>query len=255
MASGDTLNVFTPLNNIPPSWLWVAFTSGSVEPTADGDGTAVIWGDTSNANAVLEYLSPLTSGTWGGGDAAGYMLLSNWEGTAWTSGENWTKDTTTAGNDGTLTGVPVACAATPDRRNSLPVLDFDAIINELAMFQGVMPRHYSAATGITCTVTVMATSATTLDMSFAIFLKSVTSNVDDLDVKNFAAPQTNAAVDAPTTLGATREFTITFTDGAQMDSIAAGEPYYLLFMRDAQDGTNDNMDGDAELVSIEVQDT
>ena len=42
MASGNTLVAFTPQNNLPPDWLWVAFTSGSTEPTADGDGTAVI---------------------------------------------------------------------------------------------------------------------------------------------------------------------------------------------------------------------
>ena len=83
MASGDTLVVLHPNNNSAPSWLWVEFTSGSTEPTL-GD---TIWGDTSNANAVLEYLGALTSGTWAGNDAAGYMLLSNHHSTARTRGE------------------------------------------------------------------------------------------------------------------------------------------------------------------------
>lgn len=254
MASGDSLVSFFPLSNLPPDWLFVAFTSGSVEPTANGDGTDVIWGDTSNANARLEFLS-LESGTWGGGDAAGYMLLSNWDGTAWSSGENFTQNTTTPANDGTLTAVPVACTATLDLRQGKPVLDFDAVVNELAMFQGFMPRHYAGTTGITVTVGVAASSATTGDMSWKIFFMSVSDNADDLDVKNFADPQSNQAVDAPTTLGAVRYFTIAFTDGAQMDSIAAGEMFYMLLMRDAQDSTNDDMAGDAEVVFAEIQET
>ena len=124
MASGDTIAAFTPLSNISPAWLFVAFTGGSTEPTADGDGTAVIWGDTSDANAVLEYLV-LTSGTWAGNDAAGYMLLSNWNGVAWTSGENFTADTTSPGNHGTLTATATAAFASPDKRNNMPTLDRD----------------------------------------------------------------------------------------------------------------------------------
>jgi len=253
MGSGDTLCVFFPLHNFPPDWLWVAFTGGSAEPTADGDGTAVIWGDTSDANARLEFLS-LEGGTWGGGDAAGYMLLSNWDGTAWSSGENFTADTTTPGNHGTLTSVPVACCATLDVRNNAPVLDFDATVNELASFQGFMPRHYGGG-GVTVTIGWMASSATTNDTSWKTFFKSVTDDADDLDVKNYATPQSNQAVDVASASGEVDYFTIVHTDGAQMDSVAAGELFYLLLMRDAQDATNDDMAGDAEVVFVELKET
>lgn len=253
MASGQSLCRFVPLSNLPPDWLFVAFTSGSVEPTPNGDGTDVIWGDTSDAQARLEYLS-LESGTWGGGDAAGYMLLSNWDKTAWSSGENWTQNSGTPANDGTLTAVPVPCAATPDLRNGKPCADFDASVNEIMMFQGFMPRRYDG-NGITLLVGVMASTATTGDMSWKAFFMSVSDDADDLDVKNFAAPQVNAAVDAASVSGEVKFFTITFTDGAQMDSVAAGEPFYLLLMRDAQDSTNDDMAGDAEFVFSEVQET
>jgi hypothetical protein len=252
MASGNTLFLALPVNNQFRDWLFVAFTSGSVEPTADGDGTAVIWGDTSDANARLEYLS-LESGTWGGGDAAGYMLLSHDAGVAWSSGENFTADSSTPANHGTLTSTPATCAATPDQTVAGDDrLDFDATVNEIAVFKLFMPRHYDGG-GITVTVGVAASTATTGDMSFAIFLMSVSDNADDLDVKNFANPQLNQAVDAPTTLGNVRYFTITFTDGPQMDSVAAGEVFFLIIMRDAQDGTNDDMAGDAEVVFLEGQ--
>ena len=250
MASGQSLVGFEARDNLAPAWLFVAFTGGSTEPTADGDGTAVIWGDSSDANAVLEYLV-LTGGTWAGNDAAGYMLLSNWDGTAWTADENFTADTSTAGDHGTLTGTPVLCAATPDVRNSVPVLDFDATVNEVAMFQGLMPREYDGG-GLTFTLK-LASTVTTGDMSFKFFLKRIADDADDIDVINFAAPQVNAAMDAPAASGNVKDYTRDFTDGSQMDSIAVGEMFFLLIMRDAQDSTNDDMAGDAELVAIEMK--
>jgi hypothetical protein len=253
MASGQSLLGFEARDNISPKWLYVEFTSGSTEPTADGDGTAVIWGDSSDANAVLEYLV-LTGGSWAGNDAAGYMLLSNWDGTAWTADENFTADTSTAGDHGTLTGVPVLCAAIPDVRNSVPVLDFDATVNELAMFQGVMPSEYAGTVGLTFTMKIMS-STPTGDMSFKMFLKRIENDVTDIDVANFAAPQSNAAMDAPAATGNMKNYDIPFTDGAQMDNIAVGEKFFLLVMRDAQDATNDDMAGDAELVGIEMKET
>jgi len=242
---------------MPPDWLWVAFTSGSTEPTADGDGTAVIWGDTSNANAVLEYLR-LTSGTWGGGDAAGYMLLSNWNGVAWTSGENFTADTSTPGNHGTLTSVPVSAAATKDIRQGTAtntnLLDFDATTNELAVFPFLMPNNYDGG-GITVTVGVTASTATTGDMSWAIFPKSVSDDVDDLDVKNFGSPNFNTSVTTASASGKVKYFDIAFTDGSDMDNIAAGELFFLMLMRDAQDATNDDMSGDGEFVFLAIKET
>lgn len=252
MASGDTLATAFAVNNSPPDWILLTFTGGSTEPTADGDGTAVIWGDTSNATSVLEYLV-LTSGTWGGGDAAGYMLCSEWNGTAYQA-ENFTADSGTPADHGTLAGVQVTAFATPDRLKDSDVLDFDASSNELALFHLFMLRAYGGG-GITITVGVSATSATTGDMSWAIFLKSISDNADNIKLKNFAAPNFNTAVDAPATVGNVRFFTITFTDGVDMDSIAAGEPFDLLLMRDAQDGTNDDMAGDGEYQFLEIKET
>ncbi len=250
MASGDTLIAFNPQSNVPPDWEWIAFTSGSVEPSLGDE----IWGDTSGATGFLEYLA-LESGTWGGGDAAGYFLLSpGTTSNAWSSGENWTKNTTTPANDGTLTAVPVAAFATLGIRNSKPFLAFDDTVNEVALFQGLMPRAYAGG-GITLTVGWMAASATTLDTSWKAFLMSVTDDADDIDVKKFATPQVNAAVDVASASGEVDYFAITFTDGAQMDSVAAGEMFYLLLMRDAQDGTADDMTGDAQVVFMELKET
>ena len=50
MASGNTLTVLIATAATQPAWAFVAFTSGSTEPSP-GD---VIWGDTSDENGILE---------------------------------------------------------------------------------------------------------------------------------------------------------------------------------------------------------
>ena len=49
---------------------------------------------------------------------------------------------------------------------------------------------------------------------------------------------------------------ITFTNGAQMDSLAVGEPYRLKVRRDA-DGTSgtDDVATDAQIIAIEIKET
>ncbi len=149
---------------------------------------------------------------------------------------------------------PAASFATLDTRNGYVVLDFDDTTDESAIFYGVMPRNYAGG-GITVTVGWMATSATTGTISLDVAFMSITDDLDDLDTKAFAAAN-NAN---PTTASATGEVdyaTITFTDGADMDSIAAGEAFLMKITRDA-DGTTstDNLVGDMELVFCEIRET
>ena len=117
-----------------------------------------------------------------------------------------------------------------------------------------MPSHYDGG-GITLTLSIAATSATTADFSFAAFILSITPDADDLGTKKFAAPQANIAIDVASAAGETVDADITFTSGAQMDSWAVGEWAYILVMRDAQDGTADDAAGDAELVGLVVAET
>ena len=133
------------------------------------------------------------------------------------------------------------------------VLDFDAGTDESAEFSGFMPRHYGAATGITVTIMWAASSATSGDCIWDVSFKSYTDDVDDLDTKVFAAVNSVTAT-AASASGEVDYVTITFTDGADMDSIAAGEFFRMRITRDA-DNASDTMTGDAELVSIEIQET
>src|SRR3990167_4826198 len=129
---------------------------------------------------------------------------------------------------------PSSSFATLDTRNGYLVLDFDDTADESAIFMGFMTAHYAGG-GFTVKVLWMATSATSGTISLDVAFMSITDDADDLDTKAFAAAN-NAN---PTTASATGEvdyISVTFTDGADSDSVAAGEAFLIKVTRDA-DGT------------------
>ena len=142
-----------------------------------------------------------------------------------------------------------------DIRNAIPVLDFDASTDETIHFSGVMPRHYAATTGVTVTVGWAASSATSGTISLDVAFKSISDDADDLDTKAFATPN-NANPTTANVSGEVDYIAITFLDGSDMDSVAAGEFFQLEVTRDA-DGTTstDDMVGDMELVFVEIKET
>lgn len=149
---------------------------------------------------------------------------------------------------------PASSFATLDTRNGYLVLDFDDATDEAAIFRGFMPTNYSGG-GFTVIVMWMATTATTGTISLDVAFMSVSDDADDLDTKSFAAFN-NAN---PTTASASGEVdyaTVTFTDGADSDSVAAGEMFFLKVQRDGNGTTStDNMSGDMELVQVVVKET
>ena len=149
---------------------------------------------------------------------------------------------------------PAANYATLDTRNSIPVLDFDDTTDETAEFGGVMPRHYGGG-GVTVTIGWMATDTTVTPHNciWDAAFKSVSDDADDLDSKSYAA--VNSVTDAEASAsGEVAYATITFTDGADMDSVAAGEYFRLKVTRDADNGS-DTLTDDAELVFVEIKET
>ena len=149
---------------------------------------------------------------------------------------------------------PASNYATLDTRNAVPVLDFDDTTDESIVFSAFMPRHYDGG-GFTVTVGWMATSATSGTISLDVSWMSVSDDADDLDSKSFAAAN-NANPTAASASGEVDYATVTFTDGADSDSVAAGEYFRLKVTRDA-DGTTstDDMAGDMELVFVEIRET
>ena len=146
---------------------------------------------------------------------------------------------------------PATNYATFDTRNGHPVLDFDTTTQETAIFTGVVPRNYAGG-GITVYVHAMATSATTGTMGWDVSFERMSDASTDLDSDSFASAQTITATTVPGTSGVVLVLNVAVTNGANMDSIAAGEAFRLRLRRDV---ANDTAAGDVEFVALEGKET
>jgi hypothetical protein len=150
-------------------------------------------------------------------------------------------------------GVPPA--TTPpqlDTRNNHLVWDFDAATNEILDFETLLPRNYAGG-GLTVTLVWSATTATTGAARWLASFERHQGETTDIDADSFATAQAVNAT-APSTNGARSYDEIAFTDGAQIDSLAAGESFRLRIERDATNAA-DTMVGDAELARVEIRET
>lgn len=137
-------------------------------------------------------------------------------------------------------------------RNGHPYLAFDTTTGWSAIFSGILPRRYVGTTGLTLVLHTMMASATSGTIGWLISIERMDDSSLDLDADSFASTQTIAAATVPGTSGQTLIQTGTFTSGAQMDSLVAGEQYRLKITRDV---ANDNAAGDAQLVMVELRET
>ena len=98
-------------------------------------------------------------------------------------------------------------------------------------------------------------TATSGTISLDVQFMSITDNVDDVDTASYA-DNNNANPTAATASGSVRYTDITFTDGADMDSVLKNEYFRMNVTRDA-DGTTstDDMTGDMEYVFIKIKET
>lgn len=146
---------------------------------------------------------------------------------------------------------PASDYATLDLRNSHPVLDFDDTTNESAVFSFVMPQNYSGG-GLTLKIGYSMTSATSGDIDIDAALERIGDQQLDVDSDSFAAVNSVDDTTVPGTSGNVDVVQITFTDGADMDSLAAGELGRLKITRDA---VSDTASGDLELHFVEIRET
>ena len=149
---------------------------------------------------------------------------------------------------------PQSNPATPDLRNSHPVLDFDPSVDEEAVFTCVLPTGYAGG-GLTVDTFWAFTSATSGSLRVQAAIERIDASSLDIDADSFASFQ-SAGGSAPGTSGQVIKVTVTFTDGAQMDSLAAGELFRLKIRRDADSTSGtDDIASDAELVRVTVRET
>lgn len=151
---------------------------------------------------------------------------------------------------------PAASYATLNTRSStnpILVLEFDASAEEAAVFRGVLASAYAGG-GLSVDLYWAAASATTGGVVWGGAIERNTSGGSDIDSDSFATEQNAAGVTTNGTSGILNKSTITFSSGANMDSLAAGEPFRLKVARKVADGS-DTMTGDAQLFAVHVKET
>lgn len=134
----------------------------------------------------------------------------------------------------------------------LPYLSFDSGTDENADFYGILPSHYAGG-GLTV-VLHWASAATSGAVVWNAALRRIQDDAEDFDTTAHSYDFNAVTATTASAAGELDYATITFTDGADMDSLAVGESFILRIRRDADNGS-DNMTGDAFLVGIEIRET
>jgi hypothetical protein len=145
---------------------------------------------------------------------------------------------------------PATNFATFDTRNSHPVLDFDTVTQEAAIFRGIIPDGTNLLSGCNVITQWAATSATTGTIGWDVAFERIASNGINLGTNSFGTAQTIAATTVPSTSGITLSSFVTFTQAQLPSGLTNGNMYRLRVRRDV---VNDTASGDAELLGIEVR--
>ena len=149
---------------------------------------------------------------------------------------------------------PSTLFATPDTRNGHPVLDFDGNADEEAVFSGWLSSNYGG-NGLTCDIINAFSTATTGSIYWLAAIERINTSGLDIDADSFAGFQGSSNT-APGTCGQVIKTSIVFTDGAQMDSLAAGEAFRLKIRRDADGSVGvDDITSDAEVRMVILRET
>jgi hypothetical protein len=135
----------------------------------------------------------------------------------------------------------------------VPVIAFDSAATEYMDFYCSLPLHYAGG-GVTLTF-CWGAAATTGGVTWEAAFRRVESDAEDLNTIAFTYDFNSLDVAAPAS--ASGEFlysALTFTNGADMDSVAAGEDF-ILRVRRKHDDSNDTLSGDAWLLSVNIKET
>jgi len=144
--------------------------------------------------------------------------------------------------------LPATNFATFDTRNLHAVLDFDDTTDESAIFSAILPRSYAEG-GLKVWIHFCMETATSDNVIWNVAFERI-GEVLDIDGDSFAAAQSSGAITVPGTCGLVEMSSISFTDGAQIDSLEAGEGFRMMVTRDA---TTDTAADDAEILYIEIE--
>jgi len=243
----------------------VDIATGTTESTADDDDLILIYDDTATANRVMtrgDFLSGITGGAGAFTDLTDAPSAYTDEGGKYVRVKATEDGLEFAAVSGGDAGPDTLCSwrvsdATPhpnypaqlDTRNSNTVLDFDASTDETMYFDDILPRRYGGG-GVVVEIHYAMTTATSGNVVWMVAWENQADEAQDLDSDGFASAKsvTQAVSD---TSGKVKRATISFSDGAEMDSVGAGDLFRMSLVRDA-DNASDTATGDAEVRFVHV---
>lgn len=154
---------------------------------------------------------------------------------------------------------PATAYATPSRRaggstpnENVPVWLFDAGTAENLDFYGQMSNSYGGG-GITVQIKWSSVDQTSGNCVWKAAFRRVADDAEDLDVSQTYDFNSTTATTA-NVAGEVKYSTITFTNGADMDSVVAGDMFILRIQRDAANAS-DTLTNDAQLHYVMIQET
>lgn len=154
---------------------------------------------------------------------------------------------------GTIFALQHTIVGTSTPAEGVRVLKFDQTTAWYADFWVVMPQHYAGG-GLTCVICSSA-AVTAGGVTWEIAFRRVADDAEDLDTTAHTYDYNSLDIATlPSAIGEVSYDNITFTDGADMDSWAAGEAAILRIKRNVA-AANDTAAGYAYLHSIEVRET
>lgn len=152
----------------------------------------------------------------------------------------------------TLYASPDFIVGTSTPVESIPVLDYDQTTIEYMDWRISLPPNYSGG-GLTCVARISATTVTSGNVGIGIAVRTI-ENSDDLNTTAHTYDYNDSSATAvPATNGQTVDITITFSNGADMDSLAAGGDAIIRVRRNT--GVASNATNDMELHYIKVTET
>lgn len=148
---------------------------------------------------------------------------------------------------------PTSNWASIDLRNNHPVLDFDSATDETVYFTGVLRSNYAGG-GITVKLHWSATGITTGNVVWNVDFERIGTGSQDTDTDGFTASPGAATEAVPGTDGHVKVTSIARANGAEIDSLAAGELFRISVVRDANNAS-DTAAADAELHAVVLVET
>jgi hypothetical protein len=150
----------------------------------------------------------------------------------------------------TMTG-----ASTP--AESIPVLDFDDTTQEYADFYCVMPASYAGG-GVTVTVVWSCADhdeGTPHVVAWQAAFRRVADDAEDLDTTAHTYDFNEVIATVPSVAGEVAYDNITFTNGADMDSVSAEEYFIIRVTRDPTPSSGTDATGDASIHAVVISET